>query len=192
MTESRPRAKRYTPKLIAEIMAALEESGSDRVAYSSVRLSKDSYYQWQKDYPEFADQVRRAKQRYRDRLVVSDRSLIDMAHKQIVRMLQDGASETWESETTHLDLNGETETPRRKEKTQKRVRRDTPSWVLDRVMGPARESIDLLVHLLLTGAIADDQRLAVARFLRRAAPLLDDQTKEAIESILSEGDETEP
>ena len=182
-------SKKYTPATINTILAALSQTGSDRIAIAQAEIDRTTYYEWLRKNPEFAEKVKAAKQEYRDRLTSSDTRLIDLAHAQILKLLENGASETWESNSVEGELNGTTEIPKHYSRTQKRVSRHTPSWVLDRVMGPAGEAIELLAYLFLNEAIADGERITVARYLRRAAPLLDAATKEAIAAELESANE---
>ncbi len=183
------RKTKYTPETVALIEQILRSTGSDRSAFEAAGISRQLFYYWIRQYPEFALAVNNAREAFR-----KENSLryIENAHKQIEKLLESGSHETWESETLKIKIVGGEEVIEGIERSKKQVTRSTPYWVIDRVMGPTREGIDLLAHLFVEGAIADGYRIGVAQFLRRAAPLLADEIKEAITLELEAGTEADP
>ncbi len=169
---------KYTPELIELIERILAETGSDITTYRAAGITAETFYAWIRQRPDFSERVAKAKKAFRDKN--NPQKYIDKAHQQIEKLLENGSQETWESETFKIEVVDGEEVLKAIERGKKRVQRDVPYWVLERVMGPSREAIDLLAYLFTEGAIADEHRIAVARFLRRAAPLLTAEIKETI------------
>lgn len=68
------RKSKYTDALVADIVALLEKGNTDGDTCGLVGISKETFYQWIKAKPEFADRVSHARSVARDLAVATWRS----------------------------------------------------------------------------------------------------------------------
>ncbi|NEO89282.1 MAG: hypothetical protein F6K56_03085 [Moorea sp. SIO3G5] len=70
---------KYTKERVENMLAALREYGTDRVAMNAGNISATTYYKWMNDHLEFAEQIHKAKYEYRHTNIDSE-----MTHRAIV------------------------------------------------------------------------------------------------------------
>lgn len=57
---------KYTPEIISEICAELEQGRSAKDTCRRVNIAEDTFYTWMKEHPEFAERVKAARKVYDD------------------------------------------------------------------------------------------------------------------------------
>ena len=57
---------RYSKKLVQIILENIEQFGTDKAGFQAAGIGKDTFYQWKRKYPDFSDQISRAKTKFRE------------------------------------------------------------------------------------------------------------------------------
>jgi hypothetical protein len=87
---TRGRKKLYTPEITKKITDLIAETGSDKVAYDAVGLSRTTFYQWlnDADKTDFSDAVKVAREKYANKNETKAWSRIEAANSYIDDVLQ--------------------------------------------------------------------------------------------------------
>jgi hypothetical protein len=129
------------------IKKQIEESGSDKQAFEAAGVSRDTFYRWIKDKPEFARLVIDAKNEYaritRERLKCqAEKVLDDYLHGQVTVKVK--ITETLTSEKgSYL------------KETEKETTPQVPRWAIERVLGRPYDEIEALKCLIVAGWFPD-------------------------------------
>jgi len=149
---------KYTPDRVEAILGTIRREGSDRAAWEAGGIGKTLFYEWQKKYPEFLNAVAQAKEEFRRNC---PDELKRQARKSLAEYLFNGAIETWESTETIEDASGEVKLIKRSIKT---VRRSTPQWAIERVLGQPISELESIKSLTESGWLKEQliERLGAA------------------------------
>lgn len=140
-----PMKTKYTPEIVERILSVFRETGSDKVAYLAANISKDTFYKWKLNHPDFADLLAIAAVDFRMR---APESYIEQAKKTLEDYLFNGETQTWSSREIHKDANGNI--IKIVEKVSKVVK-STPCWVIDRVLGKSYDELEAVKTLVEAG-----------------------------------------
>lgn len=136
---------KYTSERVEAILEAIRREGSDRAAWEAGSIGKTLFYEWQKKYPEFLNAVAQAKKEFRRSC---PEELKRQARKSLADYIFNGAIEIWESTETIEDASGEVKLIKRSIKT---VRRGTPQWAIERVLGQPISELESIKSLTESG-----------------------------------------
>ncbi|MEM9450693.1 MAG: transposase [Cyanobacteria bacterium P01_E01_bin.6] len=135
----RKRVVRYTTRRADEICRAIEKIGSVKEACKSIGLQPSTFYNWKKKYPEFSEKVDNAKLRYPNNIPANQ---LELAVQRLNEFLMHGTTEQ-QITTTRIECNGKVTI----QETVKEIKRPTPPWVIQRVLGYC-EPMDAVRRLL--------------------------------------------
>lgn len=142
---TRKRVTRYTLKRADEICKAIEKLGSAKEACKSIGLPTSTFYEWKKKYPNFAKNVEDARIQYSMSIPAIQ---LELAIQKFNDLLINGFTEK-QLTTTRIECDGKVTV----HETVKEIKRPTPPWVIQRVLGycePMDAVRRLLVEKLLT------------------------------------------
>jgi hypothetical protein len=161
---------RYAQTRVLAILDAIRQQGGDRFGWEAGEISEATFYKWQQQYPEFREEVSQAKNDYR-------RSCPQQIKKQAQKSLSDylfnGAIEVWEATETLTDARGQIVSIKQISKT---VRRGTPQWVIERVLGSGIHELECLKVLVECGWLTQET-------LERIAAKFDEVKQTAMAAI---------
>ena len=123
-------------RIIADEIAL---TGSSRSAWEKADICEETFYSWQRKYPEFSELIAIAKAEYRESC---PESLRRQARRAFADYLYGRAEETWSS----LERGSNDKTSWSRELTKK-VRRGTPKWAIDRVLGRPQDVLEAVKTL---------------------------------------------
>jgi hypothetical protein len=154
---------KYTPEKVETILEVLRATGSDKAVIldPEIGISRDTFCKWLKKYPDFSDQVARAKQYFRDTRPERQKYLANAA---LNKYLTEGAIETWQSEEFIFDANGDL---RGRKVIIKNCHRGVPKWAIERGLGKTSDLEDALLVLIEAGLATDDELRIVSQGLTK-------------------------
>lgn len=135
-------------------------------------------YKWQKKYPEFLNAVAQTKEEFRRNC---PDELKRQARKSLAEYLFNGAIETWESTETIEDASGKVKLIKRSIKT---VKRGTPQWAIDQVLGQPMSELESIKSLTKSGWLQQQ----VLERLGMAMDKFNESAKAAFQGNLDEED----
>ena len=121
----------------------MRHSGSDRQAFEAVGVSRDTFYRWIRQYPDFSDALAQAKKAFRKRC---PEQLREKAMDALLDHLYGRVEETWVSREILRD--GERTIHRESIKT---VKRGVPQWVIERILGKPLDELEAVKCLIESG-----------------------------------------
>jgi hypothetical protein len=128
---------KYEPEIVEIILNAIRDTGGDRPGWEAGGISKDTFYEWINRYPDFSDQVKRAKLDYRN-------TCPDVLVRQAKQALSDylfGRMERVQvTEEERVSEEGLTSY----KKVTRRVTMGVPRWAIERVLGKPADLIEAL------------------------------------------------
>jgi AcrR family transcriptional regulator len=137
---------KYCDEKVNKILDIIISTGNDRLAYESADISKETFYRWLRDRDEFLEKVLKARYIYKE----------SQYHTQVVKALEvlddyllGKATETHNSEEEKTNSDDDVS----HKKLTKKVRRSTPAWVIDRVLGKRMHEMEALRVLANAGWI---------------------------------------
>ena len=137
------KGRKYSPELADRLIGALRELGSARAAYNALGVSKYSFYDWIKRFPDFAVRVEVAKREYFQN---QDRENVDVAKKIIENYLVHGDVTEKKIIKQVIDRDGNIV-----ELTEKHlIRSGCPEWVIRRVLGEKMQELEAVKVLVDT------------------------------------------
>ncbi|MBW4597689.1 MAG: hypothetical protein KME46_33495 [Brasilonema angustatum HA4187-MV1] len=168
--------EKYSQELAEIICQAIASEGTDVCGFEAAGISKNTFYQWLKKYPEFNAAIEAAREKYtRDRPESDKRQ----ARKCLSDYLYNGIVIEWEitGETVRNieDPDGTVKQVLRETFKKKHIeRRQCPKWVLDRVLGKNTAILDALQTLLTEGVASERQ----AEIISRGVALIEKEFKQ--------------
>ncbi|AFY72163.1 hypothetical protein Pse7367_3948 (plasmid) [Thalassoporum mexicanum PCC 7367] len=126
------------------ILDSISETGSDDKACKEARIDKKTFHQWLRNEISFSEQVAKARHIYREG---KNHSQVVKAMAVLDQYLGGEATEVHNSEEERIGSNKETS----HKKSTKQVRRSTPAWVIDRVLGKRMHEMEALRVLANAG-----------------------------------------
>lgn len=137
------RKTKYSAQIVEKILEALRHSGSDRQAFEAAGVSRDTFYKWIRQYPDFSDALVQAKIVFRERC---PEQLREKAMDALLDHLYGRVVETW---TIH-EIVRDGEKIIRREST-KTVKRGVPQWVIERILGKPLDELEAVKCLVDSG-----------------------------------------
>lgn len=146
---------KYSPEAVEIIIDAIRKEGTHTKAWIAAKISRYTFYEWIKKYPEFATKVAQAEKFFDDN---QPQNQILLAKRSLIDYLEGRAIETWTSEETTEVYNAAGElTNTVKKRAVKRVKRPPPPWVIDRVLGKSLNIEELFLALVVEGILPADK-----------------------------------
>lgn len=137
----------FTPEKLSLIRKQLETSGSDKQAFEVAGVSRDTFYRWIKEKPEFAKLVTEAKtehaRKIRERLKhQAEKAFDEYLHGQVTVKVKIVETLTSERGSYSKEIHRETTPP-------------VPRWAIERVLGRPYDEIEALKCLITAGWFPD-------------------------------------
>ncbi|QLE46441.1 hypothetical protein FD723_40225 (plasmid) [Nostoc sp. C052] len=139
-TSPRGRKNTYCEEIVQVIIEAITDKGGDRDGWEAAHLSKDTFYKWKREYPEFADKIAIAKREYKENLPADQKR---QARRAFSDYLFGRAVDTWETEEV---ISGEEGTIHKR--STKTVRRSPPKWAIERALGRSMDVLEVVNTLI--------------------------------------------
>lgn len=184
---------KYTPEIAKTIVDTISQTGSDRAGFKAAGIHEATFYAWKKQFPEFAEEVDKAKAEYRDSCPPA---LVRQANKAFADYLYGRLEISIATIQRKQNSDGVTETV----ETIRKIRPPVPRWAIERVLGKPLDVLEAIKTLAQAGIIphhlvqvsADEIRTARERIgqsftdnlpdgdVRTARPGLSEETAAAI------------
>jgi hypothetical protein len=131
---------KYSPELVTTICNAIAVYGLDEAGYKTGEISCQTFYDWQKKYPEFLEAVKAAKADYKNS---SRDSLKRLANKALVNYLDGSMTKVTHTKKQTLDLNNDII----ELEEWKTAPLGIPQWAIARALGEGLTEIEALTRL---------------------------------------------
>lgn len=158
----------YSPETVESLCAKIEELGIETRAVEAIGASQSSYYGWKRKYPDFAERVEAALNRFSEKASAEQKAL---ANKSLQDYLSGEAVEIWETLEEGVDGEGR----RWERRALRTIKRPPPHWAIKRVLGPMPE-LDVLGALrvlavagILPNSVLEEAANAVSRITAELA-----------------------
>jgi hypothetical protein len=142
------RKNTYCDEIVAKIIKAIADKGGDRDGWEAVHLSKDTFYKWKREHPEFADQIALAKKEYQENLPEDQKR---QARRAFNDYLFGRAEDTWETDEIITGEEGITH-----KRSVKKVRRSPPKWAIERALGRGMDILEVINTLIELKMVAPE------------------------------------
>lgn len=160
---------KYTSERKERILARIREDGGDRAGWEAGSISKDTFYRWIAEFPDFSDGVARAKEEFRQSC---PKHLVVKARRSLSDYLFNGniieREKTGESVKVIEDASGNIQEIHRETYTEKRIdRMPPPQWVIERILGKNLAVLEAIQVLLAEGVATNEQARVVTDGISR-------------------------
>lgn len=153
------RKSKYTPDRVAVIVSAIEATGFDKDGIKAGGIGHDTFYKWISEFPEFAEKVAKAKDKFR---YTCPETLRKKGLEVVAQYMNEGVTDTVTTEEVVKDANGRVKETRFSRKTFKKP---PPHWIIDRVLGKNLPLIEAVQVLIQNGAATPQQAMIVEECL---------------------------
>jgi hypothetical protein len=131
---------RYSPELIEEAANAIAVAGTDSAGWRAIGISRPTFYDWLKKYPEFADAINKARQEYRK---VKHHSLKRAANKALLDYLTGNMVKVSHIRKEVVTPTGEIVELEEHHTTPVGI----PQWAIVRVLGQPMSEVEAIMAL---------------------------------------------
>lgn len=148
---------KYTPELAEDICNAIALHGSDESGWKG-RISKETYYVWLREKPDFSDLIEQAKTEYRHNLPEVD-------HRQARRAFVGYLYGTMERVVVKTEKGYTKASGHYEKEVIHRIPTGIPKWAIERVLGSQMSEFEALQKLIEAGWIPKEVlNIAIAEF----------------------------
>lgn len=146
------RKTKYSPERVETICQAIAAYGGDEAGWKAGRISKQTFYVWLKDFPDFCDLIECAREQFRENL---DENLKITTLSRLQDILQNGQIIRWtktikRGKTTRNGASEQNCWTEEYEETieESEENRGVPQWAIERVLGKPIQSLEEAIKLI--------------------------------------------